>query len=322
MGGRCYCFSSSDATVVPFVSRYFVTVLTMPNPLGSTDTPVKPLLNWVGGKRLLVARLKQLLPADILGRTYREPFLGAASLFFALRPAKAVLSDLNEHLITCYESVRDAPSAVAAYLRDHARNNTEDYYYRIRDEYNQRNFSAAQASRFIYLNKTCFNGVFRVNRKGEFNVPFGDKSNPIFPDRRWLEEAGDALRRSELLTVPFEDALSTVQKGDFVYLDPPYPPINGTSYFTHYTADRFGEDSQRRLASLVKEIDRKGALFMMTNADTDLIRALYNEKRFKFAELSVTRYVTCKAKRYRIGELVITNYVPPSGVAEQHSPHR
>jgi len=287
--------------------------------LTPSRAPLKPFLNWVGGKRLLVSRLKQLLPADVLERTYREPFLGAASLFFALRPAKAVLSDLNEHLITCYEAVRDSPSAVAAYLRDHARNNTKAYYYRIRDEYNQRSFSAAQASRFIYMNKTCFNGVFRVNRKGEFNVPYGDKTNPIFPDRHWLDEAGDALRRSELQTIPFETALSEVRERDFVYLDPPYPPINGTSYFTHYTADRFGEDSQRRLASLVTEIDRKGALFMMTNADTDLIRSLYDDRRFKLTELSVTRYVTCKAKRYRIGELVITNYDPPATLAEQPS---
>lgn len=291
----------------------------MPKRLISPEIPLKPLLNWVGGKRNLVTRLRQLLPADILERTYREPFLGAASLFFALRPAKAVLSDLNEHLITCYESVRDAPSAVAAYLRDHARNNTADYYYRVRDEYNQRKFSAAQASRFIYLNKTCFNGVFRVNRKGEFNVPYGDKSNPIFPDRSWLEEAGAALNKAELLTVPFERAIGMVSKGDFVYLDPPYPPINGTSYFTHYTADRFGEDSQRRLSEMVKEVDRKGALFMMTNADTELIRSLYDDDRFTFTELSVTRYVTCKAKRYRMGELVITNYVPAARTAEKTS---
>lgn len=289
----------------------------MPKLPSSTEIPVKPLLRWVGGKRNLVTRLRQLLPADITERTYREPFLGAASLFFALRPAKAVLSDLNEHLIACYESVRDAPSAVAAYLRDHARNNTPDYYYRVRDEYNQRKFSAAQASRFIYLNKTCFNGVFRVNRKGEFNVPYGDKSNPTFPDRSWLEEAGAALRKSELLTIPFETAIGMVRKNDFIYLDPPYPPINGTSYFTHYTADRFGEDSQRRLAELAREVDRKGALFMMTNADTDLIRSLYRDERFTMTELSVTRYVTCKAKRYRIGELVITNYLPK--IEEQSS---
>jgi DNA adenine methylase len=160
------------------------------------------------------------------------------------------------------------------------------------------------------MNKTCFNGVFRVNRKGAFNVPYGDKANPIFPNRRWLEQASVALSGAQLLTAPFETALNKVEDGDFVYLDPPYPPINGTSYFTHYTADRFGEESQRRLAALVKELDLKGCLFMMTNADTELIRALYKDTRFEFTELSVTRYVTCKAKRYRIGELVITNYSP------------
>lgn len=288
-------------------------------PSASSETPVRPLLNWVGGKRLLVNKLKQLLPLDVRERRYREPFLGAASLFFALRPSKAVLSDLNGHLMDCYGAVRDAPSAVAAYLRHHARNNTPDHYYRVRDEYNRRASSAAQAGRFIYLNKTCFNGVFRVNQKGEFNVPFGDKKNPIFPDRRWLEEAAAALKRSELVSAPFETSLEGVNKGDFVYLDPPYPPINGTSYFTHYTADRFGEKSQRKLAELVREIDKAGALFMMSNADTELIRSLYDREGFSLTELSVTRYVTCKAKRYRIGELVITNYTPPVDIADQVS---
>lgn len=271
--------------------------------------PIRPLLNWVGGKRLLVSRLQKLLPDDVRSRIYHEPFLGAASLFFALRPHRAMLSDLNEHLITCYESVRDAPIAVAKYVRAHARKNSASYYYRVREEYNRRSFSAAQAGRFIYLNKTCFNGVFRVNRKGELNVPYGDKKNPIFPDTPWLQEAGTALARARLRTSRFDNALSITARGDFVYLDPPYPPINGTSYFTHYTPDRFDEASQRRLAALVSELDAQGSLFMMTNADTPLIRALY--KRFMLTELSVTRYVTCKAKRYRIGELIVTNYVPP-----------
>lgn len=269
----------------------------------------RPLLNWVGGKRLLVNQLMQLLPRDVRSRTYHEPFLGAGSLFFALGPERAVLADLNEHLITCYESVRDTPLAVAAYIRGHARLNSAMYYYRVRDEYNRRKFSAAQAGRFIYLNKTCFNGVFRVNQKGEFNVPYGDKQNPIFPDTRWLQEAGSALSKAILSATPFDKALRVARRGDFVYLDPPYPPINGTSYFTHYTPDRFGEDSQRRLAAAVNALDAAGCLFMMTNADTSLIRSLYG--RYVQTELSVTRYVTCKAKRYKIGELVITNYDPP-----------
>lgn len=271
--------------------------------------PIRPLLNWVGGKRLLVHRLAALLPEDVRTRTYREPFLGAGSLFFTLRPTRSVLSDLNEHLITCYESVRDAPLAVAAYIRGHARRNSVAYYYRVREEYNRGKFSAAQAGRFIYLNKTCFNGVFRVNQQGEFNVPYGDKKNPIFPDTQWLQEAGLALSSAALHTSPFNEALSNAGHGDFIYLDPPYPPINGTSYFTHYTPDRFGDASQRRLAAVVHDLDAQGCLFMMTNADTPLIRTLY--KRFVLTELSVTRYVTCKARRYQIGELVVTNYVPP-----------
>jgi DNA adenine methylase len=265
-------------------------------------------LRWIGGKRLLVHRLLPCLPAQFLNRKYHEPFAGAANLFFALAPRAARVSDLNEHLIECYRQVRDNYEKVAAYVREHERRDCEDHYYEMRDLYNRSAFGPAQAARFIYLNHTCFNGVFRVNRKGAYNVPYGDKPEPAFPSSADLARASKALRRATLSVSDYGSALTRVRAGDFVYLDPPYPPLNGTSFFTHYTPDRFDRDDQERLAAFVHELNHQGSLFMMTNADLTQIRRLY--AGFKFWKLSVTRYVSCKGARYKVNELVITNYEP------------
>jgi len=217
-----------------------------------------------------------------------------------------VLSDLNRHLIECYRFVRDDYITVASYLRLHARENVREYYLRIRDVYNRSGVSAAQAARFIYLNRTCFNGVFRVNRQGTFNVPFGDKPSPRFPTVEELASVSAALKKARLRVCDYELAIRSAKKGHFVYLDPPYPPLNGTSFFTHYTKDRFGQADQERLARVVKDLDRRGCLVMVTNADTLFVRSLYSG--LNLLELSATRYVTCRAVKHRVGELVITNY--------------
>jgi DNA adenine methylase len=146
-----------------------------------------------------------------------------------------------------------------------------------------------------------------VNRKGKYNVPFGDKPKPNFPDTSELALVSAALTTSELRTTDFEEALAEVGESDFVYVDPPYPPLNGTSFFTHYTTGRFSGADQHRLANALVEVDRRGGLFLMTNADTPLIRNLY--KSFNIEEMDVTRFVSCKGNRYKIGELVITNYI-------------
>jgi len=156
------------------------------------------------------------------------------------------------------------------------------------------------------LNRTCFNGVFRVNTEGRFNVPYGDKPNPLFPSKSELDAIAFALKSAKLSVADYEKALSKVKEHEFVYLDPPYPPLNGTAFFTHYTADRFDSDNQERLAAMVRELDRRGASFLMTNADLPIIRRFYRE--FDITKISVTRYVSCKGARYRVAELVITNY--------------
>jgi DNA adenine methylase len=277
------------------------------NNINSCDyIPKERILRWAGGKQKIIHLLLNYLPDDVYSRIYREPFVGAGSLFFTLQPEKAYLSDANEHLIKCYQYVRDNPELINTYIRRHASKTDKDYYYKIRDLYNYSSYSVAQAARFIYLNKTCFNGIFRVNRNGEFNVPYGWKEPPALPSLTLLINASQALKHAKLTVKPFEKAIKTVTSNDFIYLDPPYPPLNGTSYFTHYTSERFGEHDQYRLADLVYQLDSSKCKFMMTNADTTLIRKLY--ERFKIFDLSVTRYITCKSERHQVSELVVTNY--------------
>jgi DNA adenine methylase len=268
--------------------------------------PIEPFLRWAGGKRQIVRALSKYLPSDIAKRTYHEPFAGGGCVFFQLRPRKAWLSDANEHLISCYSYVRDKPKAVARYLEEHRTLTSEKYYYKIRDKYNSGRPSAAQAARFIYLNKTCFNGIFRVNTHGAFNVPYGWKEPPAIPTYEEIQRASDALGAATLSAAPFQKSIARVKADDFVYFDPPYPPLNGTAYFTHYTAERFGTSDQQALAKLVMALHKRGCLFMMSNADTPVIRSLY--RSFQITELDVIRYITCKDKKHRVSEVVITNY--------------
>jgi DNA adenine methylase len=267
---------------------------------------VEPFLRWAGGKRSLVKHLQKFLPSDPLDRVYFEPFLGAGSLFFAMRPKIAVLSDSNKCLIDCYIYVRDCPEVIANYLRKHGIRSSEKYYYEVREKYNCSARSAAQAARFIYLNKTCFNGIFRVNLKGKFNVPYGRKEPPFLPDRKWLRLSSSALKNALIKSATFEEILATANNDDFIYLDPPYPPLNNTSNFTLYTKDRFNIADQKRLAETVYELNARGCLFMMSNADIPLINDFY--KKFNRFSLPVTRYITCKSIKHQVNELIITNY--------------
>jgi DNA adenine methylase len=276
--------------------------------VGSNGFHPTPLLRWAGGKQNLLKDLTSLLPPNAASRKYFEPFAGAAALFFRLAPKEAVVSDANAHLISCYQFVREQPEEVDRFLRQHAKITSKTHYYRVRETYNRSRPSARQAARFIYLNKTCFNGIFRVNNKGKFNVPYGWKEPPALPSLAELKAASKALKKAVLKAAPFEQVLADAKEGDFVYLDPPYPPLNGTAFFTHYTAERFGTSDQEKLAALFRELDARKCLVMQSNADKKQIRQLY--AGFKIKRISVTRWVTCKAKRHRVRELVITNYDP------------
>jgi DNA adenine methylase len=267
----------------------------------------RPFLRWVGGKRHLIGRLLNLLPEDVRERTYHEPFLGAGALFFALQPNRAVLGDANAQLIDCYLAIRQTPGLVARYVAHHARAHGKRYYYMVRSAYNRGGAPAAQAARFIYLNSACFNGVFRVNTAGEFNVPIGRKKCPLLPTPHGLRQIARLLRGARLEAAWYDTVLGEAGPASFVYLDPPYPPLNGTSNFTHYTLDRFTPEDQRSLSAHVAALDKRGARFLMTNADTPLVREQY--KQFAITPLQVTRWVSCKAERYRVNELAITNYL-------------
>ncbi len=269
-------------------------------------------LRWAGGKRRIVPRLIHFLPFGYESGTYFEPFLGAASMFIALAPRRARLSDLNKDLINAFWHVRESPDLVFRYLSQHRTRDCHQYFYRLRDQYNSVGpSSCAQAARFIYLNRTCFNGIFRVNRKGQFNVPYGfpaetAEKKPVFPDREHLRHVSGLLKTAVLGTESYQAALHPAGPGDFVYLDPPYPPLNGTSFFRHYTADRFQNEDQEQLAEVFSDLNKRGCLVLLSNADTPLIRRLYGQ--FQQTPLPVTRYVSSKKVKHAVSELVIANY--------------
>lgn len=269
-------------------------------------TDIKPFLRWAGGKSRLMNLLLHYLPDDISKRKYIEPFVGAGSMFLALQPKQAFLSDANSHLINTYKYIHSSPHLIHRYLSQHLKRTCEAYYYQIRECYNRSKPSAAQAARFIYLNKTCFNGIFRVNRDDEFNVPYGWKEPPLLPGLQHLRRVSKALKGVKLVACGFQEALRNTTSKDFIYIDPPYPPLNGIANFTHYTADRFTETDQRQLAQLFSNLHLKGCKLMMSNADLPLIRRLY--KGFNIHKLSVVRWITCKNKKHSVSELVITNY--------------
>lgn len=269
-------------------------------------TELQAFLSWAGGKVHHAKRLITYLPKDLKEYTYWEPFLGGGSIFFALSPSKAILSDSNSHLVECYQMVRDYPDKVAFYLKRLIEHTNSVEYYKVREDYNKSQKSIKQAARFIYLNKTSYNGIFRVNSSGFYNVPFGKKEKPTFPSLETLRSVSALLKRAKLNACSYEKILIKVKKGDFVYLDPPYPPLNGTSFFTHYTKERFGKEDQINVSAIANQMSRLGCRVMISNADIPLIHNLY--KGWNISILPVTRWITCKSFRHKVNELVITNY--------------
>jgi DNA adenine methylase len=271
------------------------------------ERKASPFLKWAGGKTQLLSTFDEYFP-DRFER-YFEPFLGGGAVFFRMNAREdgvtAHLSDLNDELINCYSVVRDNVEQLIKALKKHR--NESDYYYGVRAMDTSRMTPVARAARLIYLNKTCFNGLYRVNRKGEFNVPFGSYKNPRTCDEDNLRAASDALRNARVEHKPFENALKTAKKGDFVYLDPPYQPLSATSSFTSYTSKCFGELDQKRLAEVFAELDRRGCKVMLSNSDNEFVRELY--KQFRLETVYANRAINCRAdRRGRISELLVLNY--------------
>ncbi|MBO9540217.1 DNA adenine methylase [bacterium] len=267
--------------------------------------PVKagPFLKWAGGKGRLLGQYEPLFPKRF--NRYFEPFVGAGAVFFHLEPQKAHLSDTNPDLIACYQVIRDELPALIEVLRMYRHD--KDFYYHVR-ELNPADLSAVQrAARMIFLNKTCFNGLWRVNRRGQFNVPFGDYKNPKILDEDNLHAVSQALQGVEIQLRSFDEVVSKARRGDFIYLDPPYHPVSSTSNFTSYGADDFKPDDQIRLAAAFRRLDAKGCKVMLSNSDTPFIRELYEDYRIEqvWCRRAINRDA---AKRGAISEVVVMNY--------------
>jgi DNA adenine methylase len=271
--------------------------------VGVGDPPPRPFLKWAGGKTQMLEQYGPLFPARF--NRYHEPFVGGGAVFFHLRPRSAVLSDDNAELLDCWRAIRDDVDAVIRALSGHVYE--RDHYYAVRAIDPATLPPAERAARTIYLNRTCFNGLYRVNSKGGFNVPFGRYVNPRIVDAPNLRACAKALWRVRLTCGPFRQVLDRARRGDFVYLDPPYNPLSKTSYFTGYAPGGFGIDDQKELAAVFAELDARGALVMLSNSDTPLVRELYGG--FRLVEVRGARAISSKTtKRGPIGELVMLNY--------------
>jgi DNA adenine methylase len=261
-----------------------------------------PFLKWVGGKTCLLPELLKHVPARL--RRYHEPFVGGGALFFAVQPPRAALGDSNAELIHCYRQVRDDVCGVLDVLARHVYQRA--HFQAVRELEPLHLPPAERAARFIYLNKTCFNGLWRVNRAGRFNVPIGRYKNPRFNDPSALITASHALRGVELEHAPFEEAVARAAPGDFVYLDPPYDPVSPTASFSSYTAGGFGWEDQRRLAHACVVLNRRGVRFLLSNSATPRIRELY--RGFEQRTVRAPRFINSKAdRRGRVDELLVFN---------------
>lgn len=246
-------------------------------------------------------------------KAFHEPFLGSGALFFALKREgkirRVVLSDANKELIQTYIAIRDSVEEVISILSSYR--HTKEFYYELRGRDPQLLSSAETAARMIYLNKTGYNGLYRVNREGKFNVPFGRYRSPRFLDPENLRAVAESLKGVRILCANFETVVGRVHEGDFVYFDPPYAPLSATSNFTCYQAGGFGEEDQVRLRDVSRNLKKKGAFVMVSNSDTPLIRDLYQGRDFHIHSVMAKRAINSKgAKRGSISELIITTYRP------------
>ena len=274
------------------------------------DKLVAPVVKWVGGKRQLLREITPLLPHEMT--SYCEPFLGGGAVFFSMQPSRAVVNDLNRDLMTVYQVIRDDVEALICSLEQHK--NTTEYFYALRDMDRDRTayqeMSATEkASRFLYLNKTCFNGLFRVNSAGEFNAPFGRYKNPNIVNAQVLRAVSAYFNANQIsfYSEDFAGILSRMEAGSFVYLDPPYDPVSDTASFTGYQKGGFDRTDQRRLKECCDELTQRGVKFLLSNSATAFIRELYQDYEVKIVK--ARRAVNSDAsKRGAIEEVLVRNY--------------
>lgn len=273
----------------------------------------KPFVKWVGGKRQLLKQFRELglyPPEDFdpATNTYFEPFVGGGAVFFDLLPRKAELSDLNNELVTTYNTIKNDVDRLVKSLKKHKYD--KEHYLKVRAKDPTRLSDIQVASRFIYLNRTCFNGMYRVNSKGGFNVPFGKYTDPIICDEENLLKVSKALQKVTIKNQDYKKVLEKAKKGDFVYFDPPYYPVSKTASFTSYTADAFLEKEQAELRDTFVELHKRGCFVMLSNSDTPFINKLYSGiKGVKVSKVAAGRAINSNAaKRGKINEVLVTNY--------------
>lgn len=269
-----------------------------------------PVLKWVGGKRQLLPEINKYIPEKIT--TYYEPFVGGGAVLFELQPKKAVINDVNPELVNLYTVIRDNVDELIEELKDYR--NEEEFFYNVRsldcDETVYSELTNIQrAARVHYLNKTCYNGLFRVNMAGQFNTPFGRYKNPNIVNEKTLKAVSMLFNKTELkiLNVDFEKAVSNCKKGAFVYFDPPYDPISDSSSFTGYSKGGFDRAEQVRLKNLCDRLNERGVKFLLSNSSTSFIRELY--KDYTIEIIKSKRAINSKGdKRGEIDEVLIRNY--------------
>ena len=272
---------------------------------GDEAAAAAPFVKWAGGKRSTIHELGRRLPAEF--GQYYEPFAGGAALFFHLRKrlATARLSDTNLELVLAYNAVKKNPHELIDLLEQHAREHSSTHYYAMRALHGMDD-AVERAARFLYLNKTCYNGLYRVNLRGEFNVPLGKYLNPNIVARDNILASSSALQVAEIKLLDFRQVAPS--PGDFVYFDPPYHPADQSS-FTKYTKLNFTEKDQVELCELALRLHRQGVQVMLSNSDTEFIRHLYRGRAFRIATVEAPRFVNCKPDgRSAVRELLITNY--------------
>jgi DNA adenine methylase len=273
----------------------------------------KPFVKWVGGKRQLLAQFRRmnLYPPenfDPKKSRYFEPFVGGGAVFFDLLPEEGSLSDLNKELVVTYNVIKNDLEKLITSLKKHKTD--KDYFLEVRAQDPNKLSDVAVASRFIFLNRTCFNGMYRVNSKGGFNVPFGKYTNPLICDEDNLRKVSKALQNIDIKHQDYKEVLKKAKRGDFIYFDPPYYPLSKTASFTSYTAESFLDKEQTELRDTLVELHKRGCFVMLSNSDTPFINKIYSGiKGVRINKVQAGRAINSNGSgRGKITEVLITNY--------------
>ena len=282
---------------------------------------VKPLLKWAGGKRRLLQTLFEVFPAnfDLKQNKYFEPFVGGGAVLFGLanhlpeeeigslskKQKSIIVSDTNGELINFYKVVRDSPSDLSNKIRDLAKRTDRDDFYSVRSS--SPTTKVGRAARILYLNRLCFNGLYRVNSKGEFNVPYGRYINPSIYNPELIKACSAWLKNAQISEATFKDAVVKARKGDLVHFDPPYIPLSATASFSNYAKEGFSEKDQRELANVIAALTKKGVYVVLSNSDTKLSRQIFGD--LNLYSMPVGRSISANgATRSKVKELIGTNY--------------